>query len=559
MTKCTCCGQQIESQASDALFAQELLLDCCDHAAAIALSEGSSEIEIAHLAIALAQLPMAQQVLERFGIDGRALEHAAALQLSSSARFEHRIAPEPSAEYLEVLRRAETAMLQTGGDTVTLERLVEILLHHSADLAGAAFLNGSVLRAVAAQTEREYEISRQQVDHGYFRGAGIGEMAETASTFESDPFQLNANLPVNEEATPAYEPTTLFGHHVAFEGRERTMDGANEMSIALRGVEQQLWEMKELLGKLSAQVQSFEAGRSRASANSDTAAGGIKNASMNSSNAGRAHRYGLTSQDLERIENIVAGLDRADAVNGQSSNSNPSSTTNRARRHSIGSQYRRWKSRNRAARGSRRSVKRNGFFEQARTQSDSSQKNDIEVRGPSSLSSIRPDYGEERHSGNQHKAETEDDGDLATKRFYLAIDDAIVCAPSIGERTAARLTPHGIARVRDLLAADAADLAEAINARHITARRVEDWQMQARLMCTIPWLWGTHAQLLVGAGYTTPGDICEATGDVLSADILQFASTRDGQRILRSGQPPELEKILKWAEHAALAELDRAA
>lgn len=151
------------------------------------------------------------------------------------------------------------------------------------------------------------------------------------------------------------------------------------------------------------------------------------------------------------------------------------------------------------------------------------------------------------------------EGDPNAKRFYLSIDDEIVKAPSIGPRTAERLTPHGIHTVRDLFAADPVDLAERIGARHITVARIEDWQIQARLVCTIPWLRGTHAQLLVGAGYTSPGDIQSASIDQLSADILMFAATRDGQRILRDGDPPDIEKIIKWADYASLAELDRAA
>ena len=83
--------------------------------------------------------------------------------------------------------------------------------------------------------------------------------------------------------------------------------------------------------------------------------------------------------------------------------------------------------------------------------------------------------------------------------------------------------------------------------------------MQARLVCTIPWLRGTHAQLLVGSGYTSAGVIVEASGGDLSADILKFAATRDGQRILRNGLLLPLDKIAKWAEFATLAELDRAA
>jgi hypothetical protein len=153
----------------------------------------------------------------------------------------------------------------------------------------------------------------------------------------------------------------------------------------------------------------------------------------------------------------------------------------------------------------------------------------------------------------------QDEGDPAAKRFYLNMSDEIVCAPSIGPRTAARLNAQGIDTVADLLAADPGELAERIDSRYITTQTIEDWQMQSRLVCTIPWLRGTHAQLLVGAGYTSAQDIADAGGDELSADILKFAQTRDGQRVLRNGPPPPIERIAKWAEFATLAEIDRAA
>jgi Domain of unknown function (DUF4332) len=518
MTKCTCCGQQIEPQTSDALYAQEALLECCDHASTRALSEGSREIEIAHLAIALVQSPVARLVLERNGIGGSELEHAAVLQLASGARFEHRAAPEPSAEYLEVLRRAESATLQSGGDTVTLECVVEILIHHSADLAGAAFLGGSDSYAVEEHAAHGYESSIYEADRGRLGSARVDRLAEMTGTAANDPFQLNVNLPtldeVYEETASASETERPFGLHVASGWHESETGASGDASIVLRSVEQQLLEMKELLGKISTRVQSLETGGF---------SGNAKN-------------------------------DRADGVNDLSYGSNRSG---HAHRRSLGNRYRRWKFRIRVARQGGRRRQSTGYYEQEKVFSDSAQLNDGEAWQSSNPPLEVLGTGDVRQARDQDQSD--EPSGSAEKRFYLDIDDPIICSPSIGERTAERLIPLGIERVRDLLDADAADLAEAVDARHITVRRIEDWQMQARLVCMIPWLRATHAQLLVGAGYTTPGDICEATGDTLSADILQFASTRDGQRILRSGQPPELEKMLKWAEYAELAELDRAA
>ena len=84
-------------------------------------------------------------------------------------------------------------------------------------------------------------------------------------------------------------------------------------------------------------------------------------------------------------------------------------------------------------------------------------------------------------------------------------------------------------------------------------------QHQARLVCMIPWLRGTHAQLLVGAGFDTIGKLMRADASVVCAAILRFAATREGQSILRSGPPPEIDRIACWIENTALAEPARAA
>lgn len=148
---------------------------------------------------------------------------------------------------------------------------------------------------------------------------------------------------------------------------------------------------------------------------------------------------------------------------------------------------------------------------------------------------------------------------LPDRRFYLALDHDIVDAPSIGPRTAERLRAAGIFTVRDLLAADVADVARRVAARHVTAAVLADWQDQARLVCTVPFLRGTHAQLLVGAGYRTPQRVAAADQGELMSAILRFATTREGQSVLRNGPPPEPEKVESWVRNAGEADLARAA
>ena len=125
--------------------------------------------------------------------------------------------------------------------------------------------------------------------------------------------------------------------------------------------------------------------------------------------------------------------------------------------------------------------------------------------------------------------------------------------PSIGPKTAEKLYPHSIKTVRDLLKADPAVLAVLVDARNITTEVLTDWQDQARLVCTVPGLRGTHAQLLVGAGYRSADAVADAEADKLCADVLAFAASVPGQRVLRNGDPPDIEKIKAWLEAARSA------
>lgn len=141
----------------------------------------------------------------------------------------------------------------------------------------------------------------------------------------------------------------------------------------------------------------------------------------------------------------------------------------------------------------------------------------------------------------------------SSPRVYLALDDDIERAPSIGPKTAERFYKIGIRTVAEFLNADALAMAEQIDARHISAEAVADWQDQAHLVMAVPGLRGGQAQLLVGAGYHTLTAIAATDPVSLSADILKFAATSDGQRILRDGNAPDLERIKSWIDGASAA------
>jgi hypothetical protein len=135
-------------------------------------------------------------------------------------------------------------------------------------------------------------------------------------------------------------------------------------------------------------------------------------------------------------------------------------------------------------------------------------------------------------------------------KIYLTPEQDVVDAPSIGPKTAEKLNAAGIDCVDDLLKAHPIALAARLDDRHFTEQTIIDWQDQARLVCTIPGLRGTGAQLLVGAGYRTPDAMADADATELCAAVLAFATGTEGQRVLRDGQPPDIEKIKAWADSA---------
>jgi hypothetical protein len=132
----------------------------------------------------------------------------------------------------------------------------------------------------------------------------------------------------------------------------------------------------------------------------------------------------------------------------------------------------------------------------------------------------------------------------------LTLDHDIGEGPALGAKTVKRLRGLGIATVRDLLKADPAALALRLNQRSVTGETVGAWQDQALMMCAIPGLRGAHAQLLVGAGYRTAEAVAQAEADKLCADVLGFAATAAGQRVLRNGEVPDIGRVNGWLEAA---------
>jgi hypothetical protein len=132
----------------------------------------------------------------------------------------------------------------------------------------------------------------------------------------------------------------------------------------------------------------------------------------------------------------------------------------------------------------------------------------------------------------------------------LTLDHDVGEVLAAGAKIVKRLQALGVGTVRDLLKADPAALAVQLNSRSLTAQTIGDWQDQALLMCAIPGLRPAHGQLLVGAGYRSAQAIADTEAVELCADVLAYAATPAGQRALRSGDVPDMERVKGWLEAA---------
>lgn len=131
-------------------------------------------------------------------------------------------------------------------------------------------------------------------------------------------------------------------------------------------------------------------------------------------------------------------------------------------------------------------------------------------------------------------------------RFYLTTEMPVVDAPSIGPKTADRLEKIGVSTVANLLALRPEDAAARLKVSHITAAVLREWQKQANLMCRVPELRGHDVQILVGCGIEEPRQLAEADADSLLDRVSEFVATTEGERILRSGSPPDRAEVVEW-------------
>jgi hypothetical protein len=140
----------------------------------------------------------------------------------------------------------------------------------------------------------------------------------------------------------------------------------------------------------------------------------------------------------------------------------------------------------------------------------------------------------------------------------LSENAPVVQAPSIGPKTAKRLEAVGVKTIADLLALNAEEGESKIDARHISAQVIRDWQAQALLACTVPGLRSREAQALVACGVQDASDLAESDAAALCEDIAQWGLSEEGQRAWGNAPAPTGDDVATWIERARRALQDEA-
>ena len=501
------------------------LLALCNRAYDEATRRAASRVEIAHVVWCLTVAASTAHWFERAGASRAVLGDAVDRWLVQASRVSGSVAVQTSDDLKTLLARAEQIAAREQRQFAGPQDFLSALVRASSDLASASFANAEIRNQASPPTaanrtqqrpaEPEPKPRTVRHDHRPVRWVQ-GELPLERTVRRRDmtaPRWTDHDTHASTAASPGQ--SAPYVHHREPDPRQFSA-GCDETGklVLLDRLEQQEFEVAELRALVARLLERRQGGAGEA-ARTDHASVGSERENRGSGHLWRARLRRRASDPAEQRPPAV----RLGATAGSgSSGSSGDASHGQPRRAGVEPTRPRYR------------VVR-----------------DTEMTEP--LNAV-PDN------------DAEDDGDVTgdrMKRFYLSPDDDIVKAPSIGPRTAARLKPAGLVLVRDLLACDPAEVAARTAIRYITADRIGDWKAQARLVCTIPWLRGTHAQLLVGAGFDTIGKLMRADASVVCAAILRFAATREGQSILRSGPPPEIDRIACWIENTALAEPARAA
>lgn len=564
---CACCGQEIRDESSGTrrcFGLDKSLLQVLDAASGDAWQQGFPGIEVAHVVLRLIETAEAAGSLNRASRDEIADAAHAWLRRNTARQAQQPFAL--SADMETILARAGQRAAMEYRTEATTADIVTVIRFHANDLATASFLTEARFARSSAAMER-VNVSRtvDSADDNSTRDLGLS-LARPSLTIESsreeqDRVRLAAAARRDdsggsrgrEEFSKSREPA---GDPDDRGGAARAIDAS-----ALRDIARRLAQHDRILSAIEAQLSRLAptTTQSRAMSSRESAQNSNGDANAHASQAVRSQAQQRTSRRFLSSRRRRLRL----RMRARWTGTGRGLWRTRFKRRTWASIRRKPRSTGERAAMSPRftslEIHRSSRDEQARPFAAVPSAASATAQPVSETLDDLPDTGSDDVEEIDADDETASAAGERVKRFYLSPDDEIIRAPSIGARTAAYLNAAGLYTVRDLLKCDAGAIARTTRARYITAERVSAWKDQARLVCTIPWLRGTHAQLLAGAGYGTLDEIVAAEAAAVSAAILNFATTREGQSVLRAGPPPDVERIMTWIGNASLAEPARAA
>jgi len=124
---------------------------------------------------------------------------------------------------------------------------------------------------------------------------------------------------------------------------------------------------------------------------------------------------------------------------------------------------------------------------------------------------------------------------------------------------AERLAPFNLLSVGDLVSVNAESVASQLADRAFSKETIQQWQHQALLVCRIPNLRGHDAQMIVGSGLTSAEQVAASEPRELLDKVIRFASSKQGVRILRGANVPDLDEVSDWIQWAQNCRAVRAA
>ena len=512
MQHCPVCGHTPSSPeiSKKSVVVERTLLDAFNLAFDEAVAASSAFVEIEHVLLALTKLPAGARALSNLDIDSASLAQVLTLRADVLAQTgtEQSTSPATSKSLRSLLSQAEQGAQRRNDKAITVSDIIDALLtHHASSIAVSAIENARTNGALTGMAKSDQILSTEFIQRLPPAPAPTTDAAQT--TFDTE---FEKNIPNHS-------------HFAQPDGGERN-DRLTHLEQSMAHQQRELADLRtEFSNGMNAVLTNVQAPRS-APENDDRLIQMISAMVDRHVETLRAEiRHGLSQGISTTADNTI--VDRLNAMSSRletsaKSNSDAATTVSTAARKDT-----------------------------LRHQNDTAQ--------PLQRYSTSHRPGAKVTASKTSAQQQDDDTHNHPPVFYLEIDDDVVDAPSIGPKTAERLRAARIFTVRDLFEADLEETAEIVAARHITPKVLTDWQDQARLVCTIPALRGTHAQLLVGAGYRSASEMRSCDANAICESVTAYAKTSEGQGLLRQGPPPTREKIMQWVENAHRAQLARVA